>query len=65
MCCTVSGILAFQASFWALPSGFLTGNAAAGGLATAITSAPLIQRIRCADALARRAHNSMLTAPQT
>jgi len=37
LCCTVSGILAFQASFWALPSGFLTGNAAAGGLAMIVS----------------------------
>lgn len=37
LCFTVSGILAFQASFWALPSGFLTGNAAAGGLAVIVS----------------------------
>ncbi|MBH1928483.1 MFS transporter [Serratia rubidaea] len=37
LCVTVSGILSFQASFWALPSGFLTGNAAAGGLAMIVS----------------------------
>jgi len=37
LCITVSGILAFQASFWALPSGFLTGNAAAAGLAVIVS----------------------------
>ncbi|WP_096777672.1 MFS transporter [Izhakiella australiensis] len=37
LCLTVSGILAFQASFWALPTGFLTGNAAAGGLAIIVS----------------------------
>lgn len=37
LCFTVSGILAFQASFWALPSGFLTGSAAAGGLAMIVS----------------------------
>jgi len=37
LCFTVSGILSFQASFWALPSGFLTGSAAAGGLAMIVS----------------------------
>ncbi len=37
LCFTVSGILAFQASFWALPSGFLTGRAAAGGFAMIVS----------------------------
>jgi len=37
LCGAVSGILAFQASFWALPSGFLTGSAAAGGLAMIVS----------------------------
>ncbi len=37
LCFTVSGILAFQASFWAIPSGFLTGNAAAAGLAVIVS----------------------------
>lgn len=37
LCLTVSGILAFQASFWALPTGIFTGNAAAGGLATIVS----------------------------
>ena len=36
LCVTVSGILAFQATFWAIPSTFLTGRAAAGGLALKI-----------------------------
>ncbi|AQH04086.1 MFS transporter [Caballeronia cordobensis] len=34
---TVSGILAFQATYWAIPSGFLTGRAAAGGLALIVS----------------------------
>ena len=34
---TVVGILAFQASFWAIPSDFLTGRAAAGGLALLVS----------------------------
>jgi len=33
----VSSILAFQATFWAIPSGFLTGTAAAGGLALIVS----------------------------
>ena len=33
----VSSILAFQATFWAIPSGFLTGAAAAGGLALIVS----------------------------
>lgn len=37
LCVTVSGILSFQAAFWALPSGFLTGSAAAGGLAMIVS----------------------------
>ena len=37
LCFTVSGILSFQATFWALPSGFLTGSAAAGGLAMIVS----------------------------
>ena len=34
---TVVGILAFQASYWAIPSDFLTGRAAAGGLALLVS----------------------------
>ena len=34
---TVSSILSFQATFWAIPSGFLTGRAAAGGLALIVS----------------------------
>jgi ACS family tartrate transporter-like MFS transporter len=34
---TVCGILAFQASYWALPSSFLTGRAAAAGLALIVS----------------------------
>lgn len=34
---TVIGILAFQASFWAIPSDFLSGRAAAGGLALIVS----------------------------
>ncbi|MFF7709183.1 MFS transporter [Pseudomonas sp. NPDC007930] len=34
---TVASILAFQATFWALPSSFLTGRAAAGGLALIVS----------------------------
>jgi MFS family permease len=34
---TVSAILSFQATFWAIPSGFLTGRAAAGGLALIVS----------------------------
>ena len=37
LCVTVSGILAFQATFWAIPSTFLTGRAAAGGLALIVS----------------------------
>jgi MFS transporter, ACS family, tartrate transporter len=37
LCLTVSGILAFQATFWAIPSTFLTGRAAAGGLALIVS----------------------------
>lgn len=37
LCCTVSGILAFQATYWAIPSSFLTGRAAAGGLALIVS----------------------------
>ena len=33
----VSSILSFQATFWAIPSGFLTGSAAAGGLALIVS----------------------------
>jgi nitrate/nitrite transporter NarK len=33
----VSGILAFQATYWAIPSSFLTGRAAAGGLALIVS----------------------------
>lgn len=34
---TVASILGFQATFWAIPSGFLTGRAAAGGLALIVS----------------------------
>lgn len=34
---TVASILAFQATFWAIPSTFLTGRAAAGGLALIVS----------------------------
>jgi ACS family tartrate transporter-like MFS transporter len=34
---TVVGILSFQATYWAIPSGFLTGRAAAGGLALIVS----------------------------
>jgi cyanate permease len=34
---TISSILSFQATFWAIPSGFLTGRAAAGGLALIVS----------------------------
>jgi cyanate permease len=34
---TVSAILSFQATFWAIPSSFLTGRAAAGGLALIVS----------------------------
>lgn len=37
LCFTVSGILSFQATYWAIPSGFLTGRAAAGGLALIVS----------------------------
>ncbi|WP_439894061.1 MFS transporter (plasmid) [Ralstonia sp. 25C] len=37
LCLTVSGILAFQATYWAIPSNFLTGRAAAGGLALIVS----------------------------
>ncbi|MEX3916870.1 MFS transporter [Paraburkholderia sp. BR10872] len=37
LCVTVSGILAFQATYWAIPSGFLTGRAAAGGIALIVS----------------------------
>ncbi|UFZ05775.1 MFS transporter [Bradyrhizobium ontarionense] len=34
---TVVGILSFQATYWAIPSGFLTGRAAAAGLALIVS----------------------------
>jgi len=34
---TVASILSFQSTFWAIPSGFLTGRAAAGGLALIVS----------------------------
>jgi nitrate/nitrite transporter NarK len=34
---TVCGIMGFEATFWALPSTFLTGRAAAGGLALIVS----------------------------
>ena len=34
---TVAGILSFQATYWAIPSSFLTGRAAAGGLALIVS----------------------------
>ncbi len=34
---TACGILGFQASFWALPTSFLTGRAAAAGLALIVS----------------------------
>lgn len=34
---TVLGILSFQATYWAIPSGFLTGRAAAAGLALIVS----------------------------
>ncbi len=37
LCVTVSGILAFQATYWAIPSAFLSGRAAAGGLALIVS----------------------------
>lgn len=37
LCLTVSGILSFQATYWAIPSSFLTGTAAAGGLALIVS----------------------------
>ncbi|HCV41639.1 MFS transporter [Pseudomonas vlassakiae] len=37
LCLAVAGILSFQATFWAIPSTFLTGRAAAGGLALIVS----------------------------
>ncbi|MFS2199044.1 MFS transporter [Pseudomonas sp. Pseusp3] len=37
LCLTVASILSFQATFWAIPSTFLTGRAAAGGLAMIVS----------------------------
>ena len=37
LCFTISGFLAYQATYWAMPSGFLTGRAAAGGLALIVS----------------------------
>lgn len=37
LCLTVASILSFQATFWAIPSSFLTGRAAAGGLAMIVS----------------------------
>ncbi|UOK36150.1 MFS transporter [Pseudomonas palleroniana] len=37
LCMAVASILAFQATFWAIPSTFLTGRAAAGGLAMIVS----------------------------
>lgn len=37
LCMAVASILSFQATFWAIPSTFLTGRAAAGGLAMIVS----------------------------
>ncbi|MBE7199527.1 MAG: MFS transporter, partial [Parafilimonas terrae] len=37
LCVAVMGINAFVATFWAVPSGFLTGRAAAGGIAMIVS----------------------------
>ncbi|UII73557.1 MFS transporter [Pseudomonas sp. HN11] len=37
LCIAVASILSFQATFWAIPSTFLTGRAAAGGLAMIVS----------------------------
>ncbi|MDP4023574.1 MFS transporter [Methylobacterium sp. NEAU 140] len=37
LCVAVAGINAFVATFWAVPSGFLTGRAAAGGIAMIVS----------------------------
>lgn len=37
LACAVASILAFQATFWAIPSTILTGRAAAGGLALIVS----------------------------
>ncbi|MDO9355679.1 MAG: MFS transporter [Solirubrobacteraceae bacterium] len=37
LCTAVASILSFQATFWAIPSTFLTGRAAAGGLAMIVS----------------------------
>jgi cyanate permease len=37
LCIAVASILSFQATFWAIPSSFLTGRAAAGGLAMIVS----------------------------
>ena len=37
LCVAVASILSFQATFWAIPSTFLTGRAAAGGLAMIVS----------------------------
>jgi len=37
LCVAVAGINSFVATFWAVPSGFLTGRAAAGGIAMIVS----------------------------
>src|SRR3954470_20398179 len=37
LCVAVAGINSYTATFWAIPSGFLTGRAAAGGLALIVS----------------------------
>ena len=37
LCVAVMGINSYTATFWAVPSGFLTGRAAAGGIAMIVS----------------------------
>lgn len=60
---TVCGILGFQASFWALPTSFLTGRAAAAGLALIVSIGNLGGFVGPFMIGALRQHTKGFTAP--
>ena len=60
---TVCGILAFQASFWALPTSFLSGRAAAAGLAMIVSIGNLGGFVGPFMIGALRQHTNGFTAP--
>lgn len=60
---TVCGILAFQASFWALPTSFLSGRAAAAGLALIVSIGNLGGFVGPFMIGALRQHTKGFTAP--